>query len=287
MDPSAPARSLFARVYDVVACPFQKLQSVFPRISGKLDVNFTTRDGRQMFSFKAEVGEPKAVGDARPHPATTFHRFIELPPEIRVLIWELSLQEPRVFRLGPGSGDMMIDLERRWVPIMVPHKPPAPARACRESQALFRAGAKQLFGMNEGVYKSLWFVPSRDIVYWDTDINDADTLLNFAPDYLNLQNVAVDWPGDNELELYCLLKEVFERFPDIARLIIVMTHIPLPSGDVKFTHIRDNDPMHIAFQDDWLDWDELRDLIEIWLPDDHNKINAQSIEGVEVSLVRD
>ncbi|KAM0345279.1 hypothetical protein ACHAPU_006678 [Fusarium lateritium] len=253
-------------------------------MSGTLDVNFTTQDGRQILSLKAEVGEPKALGDAPP--ATTFHRFTELPPEIRVLIWKLCLQNPRIFRLGPDSDDFEGDLERRWVPFVFSHKPLACAQVCHEARALFKAETKQLFGLNSGMYKSLRFSPSTDILYWDQWMIDYDTLRNFAPDYQDIHNLAVDWPGEVDIGLFILLKEASELLPDFKKLFVVMPHQYLHKGDVKFSYVQDNDEMNICFNDEFMDWDELRCIIEIWLPDDH-KIDVRSIEGVEVNLVRD
>ncbi|CAJ0546133.1 Ff.00g096060.m01.CDS01 [Fusarium sp. VM40] len=288
MDHPAPTSSQVSEVsevYNAVTFLLQKLQSLAPRVSGTLDVNLTTQDGRNILSLKAEVGGPKAQDDAARSPATTFHRFRELPAEIRVMIWKIALQTPRIFRLGPASDDFAIDFQRRWVPILNPHKPPACAQACREPRAVFKTEAKQLFGLNDGIYKSLWFSPSTDIVYWDREIVSAFRLGNFGSDFPDIRNLAVDCPGDDDLELEILLRDVSSMFPDCKRLIVVMVHQPLSTRDVSFTKIKDDDEMNIPFSGDWCQWGEIRREISELFPLNYKK-EKPSIEGVEVTAVR-
>lgn len=42
---SVPTPSLSSKIYNAVISPFQKLKLLFPRVSGTLDMNFTTQDG--------------------------------------------------------------------------------------------------------------------------------------------------------------------------------------------------------------------------------------------------
>ncbi|KAM0443624.1 hypothetical protein ACHAQK_003271 [Fusarium lateritium] len=241
--------------------------------------------GRSILSLKAEVGEPKAQYDAARSPATTFHRFKELPAELRATIWKLTLQPPRIFRLGTSSGKSEIDFNWQWVPILNPHKPPACAQACREPRTIFTAEAKQLFGSNEGIYKSLWFSPSTDIVYWDLESIPPYSLEDLTHGFPDVQNLAVDWPGHDDLALEELLGNASSFFHNCKRLIIVMVHKPLPDGDVSFTKVEDDDEMNILFLDDWYQWGELRQEISERVPLRH-KQELSSIEGVEVTPVR-
>ncbi|KAH7257161.1 hypothetical protein BKA59DRAFT_552839 [Fusarium tricinctum] len=238
MDPPAPGSSQVSEVsevYNAVTFLLQKLQSLPPRVSGTLDVNLTTQDGRNILSLKAEVGGPKAQDDAARAPATTFHRFRELPTEIRVMIWKLALQTPRIFRSGPASDDFEIDFPMGWVPILNPHKPPASAQACREPRAIFKTEAKQLFGFNEGIYKSLWFSPSMDIFYWDMEDMSPFSLNDSGLYFPDIQNVAVDLTHEADLGLATIAGNMSRIFPGCKRLTVVMVHQPLPNGDVSFT----------------------------------------------------
>ncbi|KAI1045696.1 hypothetical protein LB505_004711 [Fusarium chuoi] len=163
MSSLVPTLSLSSNIYKAVISPFQKLQLLLPRVSGTVDVKFTTQDGQQLLHLKAEIGGARK-GFATTNCATTkFHKFNKLPVELRTTIWRLSFRKPRIFRLGPIPKNNETGCTR----IVFPHKPPASAQACRESQALFKGEARQLFGLNIGIYKSLWFLPSTDIVYWD------------------------------------------------------------------------------------------------------------------------
>ncbi|KAM0246318.1 hypothetical protein ACHAP5_004791 [Fusarium lateritium] len=288
MGSSVPASSQVpevSEVYDVATLLLKKLQALSPRVFGTLDINLTTQDGRSILSLKAEVGEPKAQHDAARSPATTFHRFKELPAELRAMVWKLALQPPRIFRLGPVSDESQIDFHWRWVPILNPHKPPACAQACREPRAIFTAEAKQLFGSNEGIYRSLWFSPSTDIVYWDLKSIRPYRLEDLNPDFTYIQNLAVDWPGQDELDLEVLLENASSFFHNCKRLIIVMVHKPLPDGDVSFNKVKDDDEMNILFLDDWYQWGELRQEISERFPLSHEQ-ELLSIEGVEVAPVR-
>lgn len=302
MDSSAPASSQASEIYDAVTLLFQKLQSLSPRLSGTLDVNFTTQDGksdiaifrgcllitqtgRNILSLKAEVGGPKAQDDAARSPATTFHRFRELPAEIRVMIWKLALQTPRIFRSGPSSDDFEIEFPMGWVPILNPHKPPASAQACREPRAIFKTEAKQLFGFNEGIYKSLWFSPSTDIFYWDMEILSPFSLDDFGLNFPDIQNVAVDLTQESNLGLVRLLGNVSRIFPGCKRLTVVMVHQPLPDDDVSFIEVKDDDEMNISFLGDRRKWGGIRQEISERFPR-RRKQKKPSIDCVEVAAVR-
>ncbi|KAH6961308.1 hypothetical protein HG530_005115 [Fusarium avenaceum] len=287
MDSSAPASSQVSEIYDAVTLLFQKLQSLSPRLSGTLDVNFTTQDGRNILSLKADVGGPKAQDDAAHSPATTFHRFRELPTEIRVMIWKLALRIPRIFRLGPSEEDLQRGSEiRMWGPILNTRKPPACAHACREPRTIFKTESKQILGLNKGIYKSFWFSPSTDIVYWDMETIPHFTPEEFGPGSPDAQNLAVDLPQEWGVNLDQLLENISSTFPDCKRLIVVMVFRPLPNHDVSFTKVKDDDKMNIPFLGDWQKWSEIQREISERYPIRHKK-EKPSIEGVEVASNHD
>ncbi|RKL45515.1 hypothetical protein BFJ70_g3524 [Fusarium oxysporum] len=190
-----PTPSLSSKIYKAVISPFQKLQLLFPRMSGTFGVNFTAQDARRLLRLKAEIGGPSKEFDTTNCATTTFHKFDGLPVDLRTMIWRLSFRKARIFRLGPMSKDLDI----LWLSFTISHKAPASAQACRESRALFQAEALQLFGQNIGVYKSLWFLPSLDIFYWNR--------YNISPgnvpggDIPCVQNVAVDWPSGDGTDM--------------------------------------------------------------------------------------
>lgn len=67
----------------------------------------------------------------------TLHKFTHLPPELRNIIWELSLPPPRVFDIYPASSTQKTPAEQglRFAnPRTEP--PPALAAVCRESRSL-------------------------------------------------------------------------------------------------------------------------------------------------------
>ncbi|KAG5777943.1 hypothetical protein H9Q73_008391 [Fusarium xylarioides] len=286
MPSSVPNPSLGSKIYNAMISPFQKLQLFFPRVSGTLVVNLTTQDGHQLLHLKAEVGGPGKEFDTTNCATTTFHKFNKLPVELRTTIWRLSFRKPMIFRLGPSPEDAGISCTR----IIFPHKPPASAQACRESQALFKGEARQLFGLNSGIYKSLWVLPSTDIVYWDKETVWKYSLL--GPDEIyDVWNVAVKWPDidESDVKLDRLLEDVREMFPDIKRLMFVMRHQPLLDTDISFIQVKDDDEMHIIWHGEWSSWGDIRrDIHEYWPEYEHEDHTVvPMMEAVEVMSVRD
>ncbi|RGP64564.1 hypothetical protein FSPOR_7930 [Fusarium sporotrichioides] len=156
----------------------------------KFNLSFTQQDGRQILTLKAEVDGTEAQVDAQPppRPATTFRGFRKLPVEIQDRVWELSFQEPRIFRLAEDKG-------KTWTPVVVPHLPPGSARACRRSRDLYERETSCVLGSSGGVYKSLRASTSRDIFYWDQDMTDDeipdDQIRRYTPGIESFVNVAI------------------------------------------------------------------------------------------------
>ncbi|KAM5384156.1 hypothetical protein ACJA88_003311 [Fusarium oxysporum] len=97
-----PTPSLSSKIYKAVISPFQKLQLLFPRVSGTFGVNFTAQDARRLLRLKAEIGGPSKEFDTTNCATTTFHKFNGLPVELRTMIW-------RLYNISPGnvpSGDI-------------------------------------------------------------------------------------------------------------------------------------------------------------------------------------
>ncbi|PCD45429.1 hypothetical protein AU210_000863 [Fusarium oxysporum f. sp. radicis-cucumerinum] len=141
---------------------------------------------------------------------------------------------------------MSKDLDILWLSFTISHKAPASAQACRESRALFQAEALQLFGQNIGVYKSLWFLPSLDIFYWNR--------YNISPgnvpggDIPCVQNVAVDWPSGDGTDMGEVIDDIWCMFLDCKKVLFVMRHHPLPDTDVRFTKVKENDDINIEYE---------------------------------------
>ncbi|EXL49423.1 hypothetical protein FOCG_09787 [Fusarium oxysporum f. sp. radicis-lycopersici 26381] len=221
-----PTPSLSSKIYKAVISPFQKLQLLFPRVSGTFGVNFTAQDARRLLRLKAEIGGPSKEFDTTNCATTTFHKFDGLPVDLRTMIWRLSFRKARIFRLGPMSKDLDI----LWLSFTISHKAPASAQACRESRVLFQAEALQLFGQNIGVYKSLWFLPSLDIFYWNR--------YNISPgnvpggDIPCVQNVAVDWPSGDGTDMGEVIDDNVSGLQE----------------DVRFTKVKENDDINIEYE---------------------------------------
>jgi hypothetical protein len=198
------------------------------------------------------------------------------------MIWKLALQTPRIFRVYEDIQFYRFG----WLPVINPHKPPACAQACREPHAIFKAEAKQLFGLNNGIYKSLWFSPSTDIIYWEKETTTPISPLYEGYIFPDIQNVAVGWPREDSSDLEVVLGNVSTIFPGCKKLIMAMEHRLLPyGGDISFTKVKDDDEMNISFLDNWCRWGEIRRELSERFPL-HDQQEIPSIEAVEVTPVR-
>ncbi|KAF4455089.1 hypothetical protein F53441_2528 [Fusarium austroafricanum] len=161
----------------------------------------------------------------------------------------------------------------------------ASARACRESQALFQSKALQIFGANAGIYKSLWFLPLTDIVYWDWGIITAVDVP--GSEFYNVQNVAVEWPGEIKTLVSDLLRDVQGLFPDCMRLMFVMPHKALPEPNIKFFKVQDYDGIDLDYEDDrYYCWEDIeQEICGLWPI--FGSYSTPIMEAVEVAPVRD
>lgn len=69
--------------------------------------------------------------------ATGFHKFAQLPPEVRNSIWELTLPEPRVLDIYPASTNQKTPARQglRFANEST-ERPPAASAVCRESRSI-------------------------------------------------------------------------------------------------------------------------------------------------------
>ncbi|KAF4953991.1 hypothetical protein FSARC_12279 [Fusarium sarcochroum] len=282
METPAPSLSSVSRAYNVVTSSFQSLQSSLPKEKLVWDQDISIIKGQLKVRLNAEVGPSKADEDFDTRPATTFHKFKELPVELRVTIWNLSMREPRVFRLKRPPGNMTME----WVPFVFVHKPPPSTQACRESRAVSQVNGYQLFGLLNSVYKSLWFSPPTDIFYWDYGVFRSGMFDYYNVDLTGIKHVALEWPEDDEYYLQERLSGVCRMFPNCERLVFVRKHKPLHDTDVRLTYVTDNDDGWIGCLGEFWTRESLRGRIRSLCPESSFKKWVR-IELAEIAPVRD
>ncbi|KAL1864411.1 hypothetical protein Daus18300_007643 [Diaporthe australafricana] len=93
--------------------------------------------------------------------ATGFHKFTQLPPEVRNVIWELTLPEPRVLDIYPASTSQNTPARQglRFANEST-ERPPAASAVCRESRSIILYHYKPLTLSSATKYVDL----SRDIL---------------------------------------------------------------------------------------------------------------------------
>ncbi|RSM16287.1 hypothetical protein CEP52_000150 [Fusarium oligoseptatum] len=171
--------------------------------------------------------------------ASSFPKFMELPPEVRKMIWVYSFGGPRIFRLVPCTEQLVT-----WATMFVNHKPPSSGAACRESRQVFQQCGEFLFGAEGLAIKSLWFRPSEDILYLDHILVEYLEHERYYSgcDFTSIENVAINWRGKSDKWNLQRLADALVKFPSCKRMILVMSHGPPPDeGDVEFFHIMEDD----------------------------------------------
>ncbi|KAI0875072.1 hypothetical protein GGS24DRAFT_309246 [Hypoxylon argillaceum] len=130
-----------------------------------------------------------------------FHVFPQLPAELRLMIWSLSLPGPRIvsIRCGPrpaAHGATPSIQCRSPTPV------PAALHACRESRAEAQRRYKLLFGMGGPDPATIYFDPLRDALYFGA--RDG-----FAGSAANLDTfMALASPADKAAVRHVALSEV-------------------------------------------------------------------------------
>ncbi|KAJ3527178.1 hypothetical protein NM208_g10832 [Fusarium decemcellulare] len=213
----------------------------------------------QLLHVRAEIGSPmpnKTATDAHPKEASsspTFPQFRKFPPEVRAIIWEYSFGGPRIFRMKPYSSSN----PPNYIPMVVSHKPPASSQACQEARDILQKCGTFLFGQHGSPIKSLWFNPSQYILYWDLSYPIeawADHILDGID---GVKTVAVAWCGPDEDDQSYVVQLVENLFQKCEKLVMVVTHRPLPNKDVQFLPIEDHDNFT------WI-WAGLGDPVTSW-----------------------
>ncbi|KAK6196881.1 hypothetical protein LQW54_011084 [Pestalotiopsis sp. IQ-011] len=95
-----------------------------------------------------------------PPPTPSFPRFPDLPPELRIAIWQLALPAPRtiVVLVYAFPGFKLAPLNRKDL------EAPALARTCGEARRVLRESGYGLAFRDEDDPRDagVWFNPSRD-----------------------------------------------------------------------------------------------------------------------------
>lgn len=106
----------------------------------------------------------------------TLHKFPLLPPELRNIIWELSLPEARVFDIYPASTSQKTPAHKglRFANLRS-EPPPPPAAVCRESRSLALHHYRPLtLGAGAGTTK--YVDPARDVLLLESCLLERNLL---------------------------------------------------------------------------------------------------------------
>ncbi|KAH6961309.1 hypothetical protein DER45DRAFT_537075 [Fusarium avenaceum] len=210
------------------------IRSCLPGVHLSLDFTLKFSGGPQLLHFRAEVGSPTAQTQAIIEPSSpTFPQFMKLPPEIRIMIWKLSFGPGRIFRTKATSDVPGV------IPMAVNHKPPAATQACKEARFLSLQIGKFLFGSYGSKIKSLWFNPSRDLLYWSDRSFPSWQFEYDDHDMSCIKFVAID--HDQAYSSLETARDISTIFPGCRVLQIVLPHKALADdGDVGFSAINED-----------------------------------------------
>ncbi|KAF4996840.1 hypothetical protein FGRMN_4251 [Fusarium graminum] len=181
---------------------------------------------------------------------TTFPRFKHLPAELRVKIWNLSLNETRVF--WPNNENTYDDY---CTGVNISHKPPTVRQVCREARQVSQSRGAFSFGTGKVVMKGLWFDFFSDIIH-DDDSFDQKA---YAPVIYNARNVSIFWHQAMEFRDAQKLKHFLKRYPKCQTIFFVA-----PGGvidfkeDIKFFTIQEDEYV----EEDQKTWGRIRDHID-------------------------
>lgn len=149
-------------------------------------------------------------------PRHKFHVFAQLPKELRILIWETAMPDPRVIHLRYRGGST---LESRT-------PPPALLFACRESFEIMTKFYTKTFG-TVLLSASTWFNFRHDTLYIDTQLRKQLPYLYL--DTIRVENLAIyaerlhglyRW-GDHYMPIETLLHKVLRLFSSLQKLTII------------------------------------------------------------------
>lgn len=122
-----------------------------------------------------------------PQPIAPFHRFNRLPMELREMIWNFALDEPRVLEVYNG---VVMKHNIDWTPSTVDFEPtcqPFVTQVCRESwDALVRRGCVRVidYGVipsknasSSAISRGLRFLPKSDVSKISSFLKPSEQLL--------------------------------------------------------------------------------------------------------------
>ncbi|CAJ0546135.1 Ff.00g096080.m01.CDS01 [Fusarium sp. VM40] len=175
-----------------------------------------------------------------PVAATAFTRFKELPAEIRKEIWELSLNDPRVFWPNDARAG------KYYTGVNFAHKPPAVRQVCRESRQVSQARGGFSFREGDSIMGGLWFDFFSDILYMFSNIGRDYTVAIH-----NTRNVALVWPDVRVLRNLPRMKEFIREYPKCRRIILISTAGHMDEwSDMEFYPLEEGDYIDYA-PEDW------------------------------------
>ncbi|CZR62991.1 uncharacterized protein PAC_12888 [Phialocephala subalpina] len=151
-------------------------------------------------------------------PSPKFHVFTQLPKELRVLIWEAAMPDPRVIHLR-YQGDRGLK-SRTPVPTLL--------FVCRESFEVMSRYYTKSFGTVLWS-ASTWFNFQKDTLYIDNQLKKHLPYLYL--DTIHVQNLAIyseasrteglyRW-GDHHMPMELLLHKALRLFPNVQKLTII------------------------------------------------------------------
>lgn len=183
-----------------------------------------------------------------PVAATAFTRLKKFPAEIRKEIWELSLNDSRVFWPNDARAGKF------YTGVNFAHKPPAVRQVCRESRQVSQARGGVSFREGDSITGGLWFDFFSDILYMFSNIGRAYTVAIH-----NTRNVALVWPDVRVLRNLHRIKEFIREYSKCRRIIIISTAGHMDEwSDMEFYPLEEGDYIDYAPED----WVSLKDALE-------------------------
>jgi len=152
----------------------------------------------------------------------SFWRFLHLPPELRGIIWSLTLLDPIIIRAFMPSSHV------RHV-LYLTGLPPPPLFVCRESRALALKVFTRLEQEFQGsilVTKSVYFRPSTDILFLDIKSDEFDMVVTThkeLKDITQIETIAVSLHG--LCEDYHFFKGEANPYVAVRRLLLVANEV--------------------------------------------------------------
>ncbi|KAE8441106.1 hypothetical protein EG329_005873 [Mollisiaceae sp. DMI_Dod_QoI] len=171
-------------------------------IEAKNEVGLQSARDVEDDSDKENGSDKENDGNARTHHLTKFHPFQQLPKELRLKIWGLHMENPRILELQSGirSANSQVTTDqlspRDWIRVAAPScQPPAILHACAEA----RAEALRFYHLTNFEKQhdpkfeiSIYYNPLVDIPYFGPE-STVYTLQETVKKDIVMPRVAVDY----------------------------------------------------------------------------------------------